>query len=917
MSATVQVNERLAALTAAGTSVWLDQIRRSMIEGGELQRLVDEDSLRGETSNPAIFEAAIIGSPDYDAQLEQLAKEGKTGLEVYRAIAVQDVQMAADVMRPVWESSGGVDGYVSLEVAPDLARDTEGTMDEARMYWALVDRPNLMVKIPGTDEGVPAIEQMIYEGRNINVTLLFSVAAYEKVAEAFIRGLERRHAEGKSLDVHSVASFFVSRVDTEADARLEQLGRTDLAGRAGLANARAAYRRFAEIFAGERWDALAAAGAAAQRPLWASTGVKNPLYSDTMYVDGLVGPNTVNTMPMATLLAAADHAEVTGATAALDPSADLEELAQAGVDLDDVTDVLLAEGIDKFVVAMDHLLAGIESRREAVVTQRPPTIDSHLPGDAEPGIVARVKRAAADDVARRIWNKDVTLWGAAGQPEVANRLGWLTLADEMRDSIAELDVFTAGCLADGLTDAVVLGMGGATFAAEALRRSFAPRAGALALHVLDTSDATAIEALADAVDIANTLFVVSSKSGTTVETLALLDYFAAAVDAAGGSAERQFVAVTDLGSPLEALANDRGFRRIFRNPPDMNGRFSALSYFGLVPAALAGADIAGMLDRAAVAAQASVAYDSTASNAGLWLGVAIGELAAQGRDKLTLVAGDPQVAFGVWAEQLIAGSTGKAGRGILPVGEEPLGAPDVYGDDRAFLYLRNADSPDQSLDGAVAALGQAGHPTITVQVHGPEDLGQLFFYGEFAVAAAGWVLDVNPFDQPDVQAAKTATAAVLDGVRAGGTVAEAPDADDAALAALLGQAQPGRYVAMMAYLPHSAEADVAAQELRVAIRDATRAATTYGYGPRFLHSTGQFHKDGPPTGLFLQIHHEAREDLPIPGEPFGFSTLERAEAAADLAALRARGRPAERVTLPGTDIAAGLRALTARIRGLL
>ncbi|MEI7625923.1 MAG: transaldolase [Actinomycetota bacterium] len=359
-----KVNERLAAITAAGTSVWLDQIGRVLIESGELRGLMETNSLRGVTSNPAIFEKAIIDSSDYDEPLKALAQAGHSTPEIYEAIVVKDVQLGTDVLRPVWDSSGGADGFVSLEVAPDLARNTQATMDQAREYWGLVDRPNLMIKIPGTDEGAPAIEQMIYEGRNINVTLLFAVSAYEKIAEAFIRGLERRHAEGLSLDVHSVASFFVSRVDSEADTRLAALGRDDLAGKAGLANARAAYRRFKEIFYGERFAELRAAGAAVQRPLWASTGVKNPAYSDVMYVDGLIAPDTVNTMPMATLEAAADHSEVTGATADIDPSSDLAELAAAGLDLDDVTSLLLKEGIDKFIDPMNLLLAGIEGRRK-------------------------------------------------------------------------------------------------------------------------------------------------------------------------------------------------------------------------------------------------------------------------------------------------------------------------------------------------------------------------------------------------------------------------------------------------------------------------------------------------------------------------------------------------------------------------
>lgn len=354
--ATQQVNERLAALTAAGTSVWLDQIKRSLLTTGELRRLVEEDSLRGVTSNPTIFNQAMLGSEDYDEQLAELAREGKSTREIYQGMAIRDIQDACDVLRVVYDEADGADGFVSFEVDPDLAFDTERTMAQAREYWDRVDRPNLMIKIPGTTEGTPAIEEMIYEGRNINVTLLFGVEEYANVAEAYIRGLERRHAEGKSLDISSVASFFVSRVDTEVDKRLEGTEHEDLLGKAGIANARAAYQRYKQIFEDDRFSELRAAGARVQRPLWASTGVKNPKYSDVMYVDQLVAPETVNTMPMATLLAAGDHADVHGPTADQDPTPDLEALAAAGIDLEEVTDLLLREGVEKFVEPMEKLL---------------------------------------------------------------------------------------------------------------------------------------------------------------------------------------------------------------------------------------------------------------------------------------------------------------------------------------------------------------------------------------------------------------------------------------------------------------------------------------------------------------------------------------------------------------------------------
>ncbi len=909
--ATQQVNERLAALTAAGTSIWLDQIKRSLISSGELHRLVEEDSLRGVTSNPTIFNAAILGSEDYDEQLAEAAREGLDDREIYQELAIRDIQDACDVLRVVYDESGGKDGFVSLEVDPDLAFDTERTMEQAREYWERVDRPNLMIKIPGTKEGTPAIEEMIYEGRNINVTLLFGVEEYAQVAEAYIRGLERRLEEGKSVDINSVASFFVSRVDTEVDKRLENSSpptHDELLGQAGIANARAAYQRYEEIFLGERFAALREARAAVQRPLWASTGVKNPAYSDVMYVEDLVAPNTVNTMPMATLLAAGDHAEIKGATAREDPGPVLQALADAGIDMVDVTDQLLREGVDKFVEPMEKLLEGIGAKREAIVTQRPPSIDASLPDeDIEPRVAKRVKQAAEEDVARRIWRKDDTLWGPAGQAEVANRLGWLTVAEQMREGLDDLRAFAQGVRDEGVKDVVLLGMGGSSLAPEVIRRSFGEQGGWPSLHVLDSTDAGAVRGVENAIDLDHALFLVSTKSGGTIETLSLFKHFWSLRPE--GSA---FVAITDPGSGLEKLAAEHGFRRTFLNDPDIGGRYSALSFFGLVPAALMGADVGGLLHAAGVAEHNCQSFESGDVSSGLWLGIAWGELAEAGRDKLTYVIDPPLQSFGLWVEQLIAESTGKHGKGILPVVDEPLGAPDVYGEDRTFLHLRHADAPDEATDAKVAALRDAGHPVIVREIHGPDDLGRIFFFAEFAIATAGWVLGINPFDQPNVQEAKDATNRVLaEGAE------DQPDAGDDELRSLLGGLGAPSYLAVMGYVEPSGDFDAAVSELRQVIRDATQSATTFGYGPRFLHSTGQLHKGGPPTGRFLQLVHDSGPDVDIPEADHGFTRLKHAQAIGDLETLRAHDLPAERVTLEGDDPAAALRALTERLRGLV
>jgi transaldolase/glucose-6-phosphate isomerase len=904
MGVTAEVNERLAALTQAGTSVWLDQIRRGLIESGELKRLVDEDSLRGVTSNPAIFEKAILGSEDYDEDIERLAGEGLDATAIYLNIAMKDVQLACDVLRPVWEEQDGADGFVSLEVEPSAARDNEATLEQARDLWKGVDRPNVMIKIPGTEECQQAIEDAIAEGINVNVTLLFGVEAYEAVAERFILGLERRHEAGQSLDVHSVASFFVSRVDSEVDKQLESLGREDLQGRAAIANAQAAYQSFKRIFGGERFAALREAGAPVQRPLWASTGVKDPKYRETMYVDGLVAPQTVNTMPMATLNAAAEKAEISGATADVDPTDTLKELADAGIDMRAVTIKLLDDGIDKFVEPFDALIAGVESSKEAVVTGRPPTIESSIPDDLEPAIAKRVEAAVAEGVARRVWRKDESLWGGPGQPEIGDRLGWLTITESMLEAAGDLRDFAGVALDDGFQHVALLGMGGSSLGPEVIRQSFGVQDDGLVLHVLDSTDPDAVAALERELDLERTLFVISSKSGGTVETLSHMKHF---YERTGGKGE-QFVAVTDPGSPLVDLARERSFRAVFENDPNIGGRYSVLSYFGLVPAALMGVDVEALLRSAQEAEQNCAHFDESRGNSGLWMGLVMGELARQGRDKLTFLVSEPIASFGLWVEQLIAESTGKEGTGILPVAGEPVGAPEAYGDDRVFAYLRNADEPDSELDSAVEALRADGQPVITLSTYGAGDLGRIFFFAEFATAVAGWVLGINAFDQPNVQEAKDNTAKVLEAAAPPGI----EDAGDEELRALLSGIGPPSYVAIMAYVPPSPDVEAAIDELRVAIRDRTRATTTFGYGPRFLHSTGQFHKGGPATGRFLQLVHDHGEDVPIPEADYGFGKLIGAQADGDLQTLREHGLPAERVRLEG-DPAQAIRELGAKL----
>jgi transaldolase / glucose-6-phosphate isomerase len=542
------------------------------------------------------------------------------------------------------------------------------------------------------------------------------------------------------------------------------------------------------------------------------------------------------------------------------------------------------------------------------------TVEARIPDALRASVDDRLAAAAQARVSERLREGDATLWGAQDTPEVANRLGWLTIAERMLGELGALELFAAEVHDDELEDIVLLGMGGSSLAPEVLRRSFAGREGNVRMHVLDSTDAARIRAVEAAVDLRRTLFIVSSKSGGTIEPLSLFAHFFALVEH-GNS----FIAITDPGSGLEALANKHAFRRVFPGDPNIGGRYSALSAFGIVPGALMGIRVRVLLEGAADAWETALSdgSDAVGDGAAVWLGAALSGLARAGRDKLTFVISDTLPGLGLWLEQLVAESTGKHGTGILPVADEPLGEPADYGEDRVFAYLPDLHAPDAGLEARVQALADAGHPVVTMPTYGPTDLGRVFLLWELVVAIVGWGLEINPFDQPNVQQAKDATKQVLADYEAKHELPQVPDADETAVRSLLLEAEPPQYVAIMSYSEPTPEFDVAAGELRVAIRGATKATTTFGYGPRFLHSTGQFHKGGPKTGRFLQLIHDGATDVEIPGGVGGadtFTTLKNAQAIGDLNTLRELGLPAERVRLQGDDPVGALRALTAKIK---
>lgn len=942
--AIVATTNPLKELHEYGQSVWLDYIRRSLITSGELQRLIDEDGLRGVTSNPSIFEKAIGGSTDYRDLLDDPASRNLDAKALYEKIAVRDIQDAAGILRPVYDTSKRRDGYVSLEVSPLLAHDTEGTLKEARRLWKTVGRENLMIKVPGTPEGIPAVSELISEGINVNVTLLFSTEVYDNVAEAYILGLEEWVASGGDAGrIASVASFFVSRIDTAIEnlinAKLktttspaEQSTLRSLLGKVAIANAKLAYQRYGEIYADRRWQRLASKGAQPQRLLWASTSTKNPKYRDVLYVEELIGRDTVNTIPPATFNAFRDHGKVRASLTEdmQAAAATMETLAKTGISMKDVTDELVTDGVKQFADAFELLLKatnqGVRSPASVKINRQ----TFKLGTDLESAVNASLDDWRKNDKVRRLWRHDASLWTGSDE---AKWMGWLDIADDQLSHIDHLKMIAEDVRSAGFKHALLLGMGGSSLCPEVMRMTFGKIPPYPQLHVLDSTDPAQIRTIEKRIDLASTVFIVSSKSGSTLEPNIYKQYFFERVKQVVGekNAGDRFIAITDPGSKMQQVAEQDKFRHIFFGVPSIGGRYSALSDFGMAPAAIMGLDVPRFLNCTHEMVQACGPTVPVEENPGVVLGAILGELANRGRDKVTLITSPGIYDLGAWLEQLLAESTGKAGKGLIPVDRESLGAPDVYGSDRIFVYVRLDAAPDENQDRAVDALERAGQPVVRIALEQTYNLGEEFFRWEIATAVAGSILGINPFNQPDVEASKVATRNLTaEYEKTGRLPDEAPFfqdggiklfADDKNAAALkqaagdsslagyltahLNRLSAGDYFAVLAYVEMNEAHEKSLQAIRHLVRDTKRVATCLGFGPRFLHSTGQAYKGGPNTGVFLQITCDDAADLPVPGQKYTFGIVKAAQARGDFQVLVERGRRALRVHL-GPDIDAGL-----------
>ena len=935
----------LSKLNEYGQSFWLDYIQRSLMTSGELKRLINEDGLRGMTSNPTIFQKAFINGKEYDQALKKAAQKNKSTYDVFEEVAIQDIQKAADVLRPVYNKSQATDGYVSLEVNPKLAFDTEGTIQEAKKLVKKVKRPNLMIKVPGTKEGLPAIQALLTAGININITLLFSVDVYKDVLEAYIKALEARVRKGLPIKkLASVASFFVSRVDTLIDKQLDEKiaaggssaeASQKLLHKIAVANAKLAYEHYLSQVESPRFQKLKKKGAQVQRLLWASTGTKDKRLPDTYYIDELIGADTVNTMPPATADAFREHGTL-GKTLAKgfdEARASLGQLSELGVSIDKATQTLQEKGVESFVKSFDGLLQVVGAKCELLAGNHQKNVTFSL-GRFENDFQETLERITNENWIKRIWAKDASLWKSEDdhQKIIKNALGWLTVMNTIEDKIPFIEGLVKDIRKGKFTHALLLGMGGSSLCPEVLRLTFGKKGGYPDLAILDSTEPSSVIERAKRSKPEKTLYIVASKSGSTTEPNAFLAYFYEEVrKKKKGKAGENFVAITDPGTSMEKTAKEKNFRHIIFNPPDIGGRYSALSFFGMFPAALMGIPVKDFIQKASRMAAACSPYTPVEKNPGALLGAAMGTMAKAGNDKLTFFISKEIGSLGTWLEQLIAESTGKEGKGILPVESEPIQSPEYYGSDRIFVHITTSKDKDKSVSKKVASLEKAGFPVVRINMNSKIDLGAEFFRWEMATAVAGALLGINPFDQPNVQEAKDLTKKLLNEYVASGefekekSLYQEPDtlvyssngqtpgsSFEEILGDYLRQVQPNDYVSILAYIRRDARNWAILQSIRQHIQKSKKVATTIGFGPRFLHSTGQLHKGGSGQGVFITITADDMKDLPIPGQTYSYAILKEAQARGDWGALVNRGRRALHIHLK--DLSKGLTKLEQMVK---
>ena len=929
---------KLIELLEYGQSYWLDNLSRKIINNGDLKKRVSKQGLRGITSNPSIFNESVSNSNEYDEVIKELVFEGKTVQEIYDIITIKDVQDACDILNPVYKQSKGRDGFVSLEVRPALARDTVGTISEARRLFAAVGRKNCMIKIPGTQEGIAAIEQALYEGININITLLFSLKRYNEVSGAYIRALKKRLKEGKDISsIISVASFFLSRIDTLVDQLIGQHIKTNakdknsfcpeqLLGKVGTASAVLAYQQLNGLFGSKEWLKMKKHGANVQRLLWASTSNKDPFYSDLRYVEPLIGPNTINTLPEKTIRTFAEHGQLKKhviLSGLSDASQVMELLGKLQINLDAITQQLEDEGIKKFSDSFLKLTSNLAKKRSKILN------DFGYSQVIKAGLFQQELNELygslnEKQVPQRMFAKTPGLW-KAGKEEmksIKKGLGWLNLPEDMLLRVDQYTNFADTVKREKFESVVLLGMGGSSLCSEVARETFGSAINYPKLYVLDNTDTAVIKHLENKLNLERTLFIVASKSGTTLETDCFFRYFYRVLfQKIGDSAGQNFVAITDKGTHLVKIATKYKFRKVFINLPDIGGRYSVLSDFGILPMALVGIDINAILVSAKRAMISCGPDVPSNANPGIMLGALLGLAQRNKCDKVTFVLSDSIKPFGFWVEQLLAESTGKEGKGLIPVNGESLDAPSTYNTDRIFIHMYLNSDDNKTNKRKLSAIEKAGFPVVEISMENIIELGGTYYYWEIATAIAGLIMGINPFDQPNVAESKNNTNNILNewikegsfsrvtpiikkngievfvGKKIRHLIKARSKSLDDLLRSIVNLAGQHDYIAILPYFELTEKRNKLLKSFRKKLKSKKKVATTLLNGPRYLHSTGQLHKGGPDSGLYILLIGEQINDINIPGQKYSFETLHQAQALGDFRSLDDKGRRVMRIYL--------------------
>lgn len=906
-------------LKEIGQSLWLDNINRTMLFNNSLKNLIDNYNITGLTSNPTIFENAITTSNVYDESLKIFSKKFNSIEEITYSLMIEDIQRACDLFMDIYKNTNGQDGYVSIEIPPTLNAENE-IIESATKLYEKIGKPNVMIKIQSTREGINAMKELIKRGINVNMTLIFSPENYVQVAENYIEAIDWRMKNKLDTSVFSVASFFVSRIDTKIDKYIEDMASREenlekksymlsLRGKAAISISLVAYSKYLELFFSENFKKYRDYGFKEQRILWASTSTKNPSYKDTLYVDELCLKHSINTLPQQTLYAFFEHGNINreDVNRRIENAENtIKELLNLSVPLNQTLDELQVEGINKFINSYQNILKTVENKINTLnITRKQTELEIY-----NTNLESRIKELNAVNFKDKLFSKDYTLWKKEENhiKIIKNALGWIDVPLLMQKKISEIENFVNEIIKEKYKYAVLLGMGGSSLAAEVMRSLF-QKPSYPKLFVLDTTNPDWINDVEKQIKIDKTLFIFSSKSGSTVEPNSQFKYFYSKLKKKVKNPGKNFIAITDKNTSLEKLATKHKFRKIFINPSDIGGRFSALSYFGLVPAALCGVNIRKLLEKA-IQTISDVKNDEIKNNTAFILGMFLAENYLSGKDKLTLILPKKFKNFGLWIEQLIAESTGKENKGILPVVETKFYDTETYGLDRMFVIIQNKDFKNTETESKIGSLIKLKFPVLKLYMEEPHDIAKQFYIWEIATATAGYFMKINPFDQPDVQKTKELTHIILTGrnkleikpsfkfgkneiyttenVNIKSDIKNCSDL----FWEILNNIDENGYFIVCAYLNNTPIINNRLEELTDIIKTNTSSASFYTFGPRYLHSTGQLFKGGKNNGTFLILTAKSKKDIKILGENYTFEKLHHAQAKGDFMALKEKQRKA-------------------------